>query len=226
MKKVFCFSLILALFGWGAKSVSAKKPEVLPVITEFMPEPDEPSYDTSWISVTFSKPVDRSFSIALSPREGKLTKLWFNGKTRLRWCHPLGLTWQPNTKYQVTLKSRGYFIWKGQKLRTLAWSFTTSSKQALAEVIQNMPFDPEDPLRYFPFPLNQSNFIIERKQKKVYKIELIGTFNAGVHGPSIAEQKKKYYAEIAQAKKDALSWMEDNGQDPKKVKISWDYTKY
>jgi hypothetical protein len=144
---------------------------------------------------------------------------------RLVWFFPVTKTWKEFSQYNLTLSSSEYFLFDGKRTKSISWHFTTADKQSLAEQVEDIPFDPLRPLQSLT-PHEGDNFKIDYPEKGVFTIHLIGTFNAGVNGPPIEEQRKRYYQEIAQAKNNALSWMKSICQDPNKIKIKWEYSKF
>jgi hypothetical protein len=210
-------------------AVTSKKPvnsqKSILAILQLNPKPGEQKFYEE-VSVEFDRTVCQSFSLKTRPKElDRLSLIKFDGHTRFTWYHPVCKGWRPNTKYQVTLTSPDYFIYQDRPIKNLSWNFTSASKRVLDEVNNDIPFDPENPFCLVPFPIKKGNFIIDQSDKKHYQIYLSGSFKAIPDGELTPEQRKAYNIEIEKAKKDALRWLRDGGQDPAKVKIKWKYFK-
>lgn len=77
-----------------------------------------------------------------------------------------------------------------------------------------------------PVWTNQAHFRVEppdRRQAKQYDfvVTICATFNAGVNGPPIAEQKRRYEQELREYTKEAIAHLEKNNVDIRKSRILW-----
>lgn len=217
---VFVLVFILTPMAASAKMTS------LPAIIGLNPKAQEQNYYDPIITVKFNQKVTQRFSLTLKPN---VKQMKFNKKAKeCSWELKPYTTFQPKTNYRAVVSSPQYFIFQGKKTKQVAWTFTTADKQSMAEQWEGFALEQtleQNPLNRL-LPHEESNFLIMWPEQGVYTITLEVPFNAGINGLSIKEQLKSYYTSIEKAKKAALKWIRSKEQNPNKMKIKWDYTRY
>lgn len=212
------FWLVVILLALSATAVWAKPTSIL-VIKKISPAPDTKNTNLSSIIIYAKTQIKQKFSLSIKPYTPLVTA---RSTREIGWEPKDHQTLEPKTTYKVKLTSPNTFVWQGKKTKEVRWSFTTI---AVADDLNKASMEWTLGLRRF-LPYEGLNFSIERQNDDgSFTFRLLASFNAGIQTP-IKRQLENYYQEIAQAKKDALRWIRNQGEDPSVYKIKWDYPKY
>lgn len=114
----------------------------------------------------------------------------------------------------LILAGIGYLIYRSVQIGRLQSELFRREPQK-----EEVDYFKKQPLaRYLPY--DTEHFVINPPDNQgKYVINLNISFNAGVNGPPIEEQKKVYNQIVSQYKKEAYEWVKNKGLDPDKIAI-------
>lgn len=140
---------------------------------------------------------------------------------------------KPKTTYKATLSSPTPFLFHGQKVQQITWSFKTADAKTLKDHKKYIVFHPtmresaDDPSYFDTY--DNGHFKLElieiadpnNTTKYDIAITLYATYNAGVNGPPLEEQWAEYKRQLRQYKNEALNWLRQKSYDPASLRIKW-----
>lgn len=214
--------LLILLTGCAFAKKTTPRPANPVKIVLAAPEPDEKNYGQNQIVINLDRPTKQEFTLAIEPKTKLFTRQTV-GDQRI-WNYAEYLTVKPKTKYTLTLTSDQAFIWRGKPTKKAQWSYFTASASIIHPTFpkSNSGWASADD----PVWTNQAHFRVEPpdpRQEKQYDfiVTVAATFNAGVNGPPIAEQKRRYQKELQTYTQEAVAHLKKNRVEISKSRILW-----
>lgn len=138
---------------------------------------------------------------------------------------------------QITPKLAVFYLTIIGIIALLLFIFIKSLIKPVITNPNNIPFDSDpnesslDDINFYQknplakkLPYETEHFTINPPDpNRVYLVELLVSFNAGVNGPPPEEQKKDYDEIVNKYKDEVYNWIRSQGVDPNSVKLKFEY---
>jgi len=213
--------LLLLLTGATGAVDSDARPATLIKVVLTSPRPGEKNYGSLFIVVNLERATSQVLALEIQPKT-KLLARSPQGNQRI-WDYAQFLTVKPKTKYTLTLTSREPFLWHGKKTKRAQWSYSTAEAAVIhPRPPQVLAWSADDPVYTHKehFRVEPPN-AQEEKTGYLYVVGVEATFNAGVNGPPIGEQERRYRRELRAYTLEAVTWLMKNHVSPQDPAVRW-----